>query len=183
MKFSYFLDTAQQVVPAPLLKARCAIAWYNEDALMYGRVLTSTGNRVTVTDGKFLTNETFTVNRDQVLAVYEGAQLAWKREAVPTAVLASLTEALASMPIKEVRDFNKDVPTKQVILDQVGPHELAELCGLAAAYSVLNRADQDNLETDDDLQTAMEAFLDSVSRQLSSVDVSELLEKAKTGKA
>ena len=82
------------------------------------------------------------------------------------------------MLIKEIRDFNKDVPEKKIILDQMGPSDVAELALQIAAFAALDSKRGHDDEDFGDGTSAVEQFLDNLGDKISDMRNMNKMKKA-----
>lgn len=144
MKLTYFLESdASKCCPPNFLKKGYRVRWEGDGTLMFGRVVSVSGNTVTVTDEKFGTDEKHTIKRDQVFEVLTDPEagskqmkVIWaknkytadKKEPEVTKVeKAPVAEALDYHIERNRVNFKDDREVEELVLTRLDPHDIAEL--------------------------------------------------------
>ena len=94
-----------------------------------------------------------------------------------------------NMLIKEIRDFNKDVPEKKIILDQMGPQDVADLVMQIAAFAVIDmkrghpeKVKDMEMEDIDGVEGFVRAVMAEIDHKLNTPTVKKLIKAAEEGK-
>lgn len=90
------------------------------------------------------------------------------------------------MLIKEIRDMTKDVPKKTIILDQMGPSDIAELVLQISVYCAIDasrgRLPEDQTVTVEDVEDVLENVQEQITSHISASNIKKLLDNAIKGK-
>ncbi len=85
--------------------------------------------------------------------------------------------------INELRDFNKDVPVKKIILDQLNPSDVSRLVMQIAAYAAVDSLRGNTIEIDqDDVDGFIENVIEDLNRLTTKSNMLKAISDAKKGK-
>lgn len=86
--------------------------------------------------------------------------------------------------INELKDFNKDVPVKKIILDQMHPSDVSRLVMQIAAYAAVDSKRQHpGSEIDqDDVDGFIENVIEDLNRLTTKNNMLKAIKDAETGK-
>jgi len=148
MKLTYFLESdASKCCPPNVLKKGYRVRWKDGDTSMYGRVVSTGGNTVKVTDEKFGTDEKHTVARDQIYQVLADPEADSKQMKVIWSKGKSTSSPTEEPPLEEPEedvkeakhtlignklDFKQDEEVEEIVLTKADSHDLATLLAKVA---------------------------------------------------
>jgi len=169
MKLTYFLES-DHCCPPNTLKKGHRVRWQDDDTPMFGRIVSTSGNSVTVTDERFGTNETHVVTRNKIFQVLIETKVIWsKSRQVPA--LEPVVEAKHTL-VGNKLDFTHDEEVEQVVLTKLDSHDVAKLilkASVMQAYvDVEHEAEKDKSYRDSE----------DADEQAKAVDVKTVAEKA-----